>query len=396
MSTTAQIVPGPIVTRPFKVLAVLAGLGAAMAAWRFAAGLGATTGLSDGYPWGIWIAIDVVTGTALACGGYAIAILAYVLNKGRYHPLVRPAILTSALGYSTAGLMIAVDVGRPWFIYRIPLRFWSWNLHSALLEVALCVMAYVVVLWIELSPAILETWQHSPRPTLRRIASVARPRLEKALIWIIALGLLLPTMHQSSLGTLMLLTGPKLHPLWNTPLLPLLFLLACVAMGYGVVVFEATLSSVAYRRRLEMPMLASLSGVMAGVLLAFTALRLLDLGLRGRLGLAFTGSGRGLVFLVETLLFVVPAVMLLDTRRRGRPGHLFRAALLVVLAGTVYRFDTYLVGFVPGPGWYYFPTVPEILVTVGVVSAEIMAWLALVKTFPILGGAPALPARENA
>ncbi len=213
---TAHAAPvgGTLWTRPFKVLVTLGALGLVLTAWRFAVGLGASTGLSDGYPWGLWIAFDVVTGTALACGGYAVAILVYILNKGRYHPLVRPAILTSALGYSLAALAIVVDVGRPWFIWKVPLFFWRWNLNSALLEVALCVMAYVVVLWIEMSPAFLEKWeQESRRPGLQRFARKVRPRIEKALLWIIALGLLLPTMHQSSLGTVMLLAGPRLHPL---------------------------------------------------------------------------------------------------------------------------------------------------------------------------------------
>ncbi len=154
MSDRAVPVGGPIMTRAFKILLGVGLLGLVLTIWRFAVGLGATTGLSDGYPWGLWIAFDVVTGTALACGGYAVAILVYILNKGRYHPLVRPAVLTSALGYSVAAVAIMVDVGRPWFIYRIPIRVGQWNLNSALLEVALCVMAYVVVLWIELVPGL--------------------------------------------------------------------------------------------------------------------------------------------------------------------------------------------------------------------------------------------------
>ncbi len=154
----AQPVGGPIFTRGFRVLAGVFALGAVFILWRLFAGLGAVSALSDGYPWGLWIAFDVVTGTALACGGYAVALLVYILNKGRYHPLVRPAVLTSALGYTIAGLSVAIDVGRPWYIWKVPLFAWRWNLSSALLEVALCIMAYVVVLWIELAPAFFEKW----------------------------------------------------------------------------------------------------------------------------------------------------------------------------------------------------------------------------------------------
>ena len=150
MSEIAVPVGGKALNGPGKVLFGLTLLGIVLMIWRFAVGLGPSTGLSDGYPWGIWIAFDVVTGTALACGGYAMALLVYVMNRGKYHPLVRPAILTSALGYSIAALAIVVDVGRPWFIWRIPLSVDKWNHASALLEVALCVMAYVVVLWIEM------------------------------------------------------------------------------------------------------------------------------------------------------------------------------------------------------------------------------------------------------
>ena len=147
---------GPFaITRSMQILAAVALAGIIAMLWRFATGLGATTALNDGYPWGLWIAFDVVTGTALACGGYGIALLVYIFNKGEYHPMVRPAIVASALGYTLAALSVALDLGRPWMIWKIPLYFWHWNLDSALLEVALCITTYVFVLWIELAPAML-------------------------------------------------------------------------------------------------------------------------------------------------------------------------------------------------------------------------------------------------
>ena len=269
----AEPVGGPLFTRFFNGLLALGAMAIVLLIWRFVAGLGAVTGLSDGYPWGLWIAFDVVTGTALACGGYAMAILVYILNKGRYHPLIRPAILTSALGYSLAGLAVAIDVGRPWLIYKVPIFFKNWNLNSALLEVALCVMAYIVVLWIELAPAFLEKWEKEGHGSLARTAGKVRAVLERALIFIVALGMLLPTMHQSSLGTVMMLTGPRLHPLWYTPFLPLFFLVSCIAMGYAMVACESTFSSVAFKRRGETPMLRRLFGVAAWISAAVMALR---------------------------------------------------------------------------------------------------------------------------
>ena len=287
MSERAQAVGGPIFTRPVRLFAALFAIGALMILWRLAAGLGATTALSDGYPWGLWIAFDVVVGTALACGGYAVALLVYVLNRGKYHPLIRPAVLTSALGYTIAGVSVFLDVGKPWVIWKIPVFVWSWNLNSALLEVALCIMSYMLVLWVELSPAFLERIAEGPDSGIQRFAKKALPVLEKALLWIMGLGMLLPTMHQSSLGSLMVLAGPKVHGLWWSPFLPLLFLISCIAMGYAAVVFEATLSTVFFHRRSEIDMLAGLAKTMRPLLGAFLVLRFADLAWRGKLALAF-------------------------------------------------------------------------------------------------------------
>ena len=160
---------GPILTRSFRILLAIAALGGVMMLWRFAAGLAAVSNLNDGYPWGIWIAFDVVTGTALGCGGFAVALLVYILNKGEYHPLVRPAILTSLLGYGLAVLAVTVDLGRFWELWKVPVFFWRWS-HSPQLEVALCVATYVLVLLIELSPAFFEKWRKSPDSGLRSFA----------------------------------------------------------------------------------------------------------------------------------------------------------------------------------------------------------------------------------
>lgn len=390
MNSQARPLGGPILTNPFKALLLIFGVAAALIVWRFAVGLGPTTALSDGYPWGLWIAFDVVTGTALACGGYAMALLVYILNRGRYHPLIRPAILTSALGYSVAGISLAVDVGRPWNFWRVPVFVNQWNFNSALLEVALCIMSYVGVVWVEASPAFLEKLKESPTPWLRSAASKAHAVLDRALIWIIALGFLLPTMHQSSLGTLMILTGRKLHPLWQTPLLPLLFLLSSFLMGYAMVVFESILSSILFKSPRETRMLASLSRAVIVVAFLFLAIRLIDLTLRSQWASVFAFDRHTMLLLAEWTLLLVPVVSLLSARRRSDGGHLFGGAMLLILAGALYRFDAFLIAFDPGQGWSYFPSVPEILITLGLVALEIMAYVILVKRFPFLtGSAPA-------
>jgi Ni/Fe-hydrogenase subunit HybB-like protein len=384
MNGHAQAVGGRIFNKSFRVLSAIFAIGAVLILYRLATGLGRLTAMNDGYPWGLWIAFDVVTGTALACGGYAVALLVYIMNKGRYHPLVRPAVLTSALGYSLAGIGVGLDVGRWWNIWRVPLFVWHWNLNSVLLEVALCIMSYTFVLWIELSPAFLEKAEMSGTPAIKRFAVKWRPVVEKALLWVIALGILLPTMHQSSLGALMLIAGPRLHPLWNTGWLPLLFLLSCIAMGYAVVVFESALSSWLFKRKPETQMLGDLARSILPLTIIYVWLRAGDLAYRGQLGALFAFDRYSVMTLVEFGLFMWAGFILLSDARRRRLGELFRAAMLLMLAGSVYRFDTYLLAFNPGPHWSYFPSVGEILVTTGLVAGEIMLYIAIIRIFPIL------------
>ena len=361
--------------------------------WRFGAGLGATTNLNDGYPMGIWIAFDVVTGTALACGGYAMALLVYLANRGKYHPLVRAALVTSAFGYTLGGMSVMIDIGRAWNFYKIPLFFWEWNFNSILLEVALCIMLYTTVLWLEVSPVFLERWKESEVEGLRKLALRLHPIIEKAMPYLIAVGMLLPTMHQSSLGSLMMLAGPKLHTLWYTPWMPLLFLLSCIAMGYGVVTLEACISAKVFKRPSEAPMLRGLSRPIALVVFAYLALRTWDVIHRGQLEAVTRMDGYSILFIAEMTAFFVAAVALLLRRRTAGPVWLGSMAAILVLDGALYRFSTYLFAFNPGPEWSYFPALPEFAVTIGLVSAEILGYVILVKRFPILRGhaAPSTP-----
>lgn len=386
-SRTAAV-GGRLFTPGVLVLAALAALGAALIAWRAAVGLGASTAMNDGYAWGIWIAFDVVTGTAIGCGGYAVAILVFVLNRGEYHALVRPALLTSALGYSIAGLSVLLDLGRPWLTWKIPVFVWSWNLQSQLLEVALCIMAYSIVLWIELSPAMLERAATSSSPTLQRLAKTWLPRIRGSMLWIAALGLLLPTMHQSALGSLLLLSGPRLHPLWNTPLLPLLFLVSCVLMGFGAVVIEGALASRYFGRKVETEMFAGLGRILAGLTWVYLAVRIGDLAWRGHAGGLLAVDRNATMWLLEVLLFAAAALMLGSDRRRRDVGNLFRAALAMLLAGSLYRFDVFLLAFNPGAHWHYFPSVAEILITVGLVAGEVAVYIVFVRVFPMLPADP--------
>jgi len=366
-------------------MAWLFGIAVVLLIYRIFAGLGSVTDLSDGRPWGLWIAFEVVVGTALATGGYAVAILVYIMNRGKYHPLIRPALLTSALGYTMGVIGVVIDLGRWWNVWGVPIKVWHWNLNSVLLEVALCIALYVFVLWIEVSPFLAERYTQG-EGGLARFSRWWIPRVKKAMPWIVALGLLLPTMHQSSLGSLMLLAGTKIHPLWYTPMLPLLFLLSCIAMGYAVVVLEGMTTRTAFGRLRETPVQAGLTTAAMIVMGLYVVIRFGDIIVRGHLSDALALTPLSALFWIEMALFVVALILLGRRGEHYNRGHLFRAAGFMVLAGALYRFSTFLIAYNPGPEWSYFPAIPELLITVGLTSGEIMAYIYIVKRFPIVGG----------
>ncbi|MDM8568613.1 Ni/Fe-hydrogenase cytochrome b subunit [Thiotrichales bacterium HSG1] len=368
-----QPLGGKLINTQFVILAIFALIAAIFLAERFIFGLGSVTNLNNGYPWGIWIAIDVVIGTAFGCGGFVMAILVYIFNKGKYHPLVRPALMASLFGYSLGGMAVVLDLGRYWQVYNIFLP-WYAQINSVMFEVALCVTAYTFVLWIEFTPVFLEKFG----------IENLRQKLEKVLFAVIALGVLLPMMHQSSLGTMILVAGFKLHPLWNTNLLPVLFLVSVAAMGYAIVTFEALLSSAGFKRPYDTTILNKLSGIMLVLLIGYMIMRFADLIMRGQLGLALAGDINGNMFIIENILFLIPIVILINPANRSKPRLLFIAAMSMLFAGAIFRINAYLVGFEPGGGWNYFPSVPELLVTLGIFSMEIMLYLIFVKRLPIL------------
>jgi Ni/Fe-hydrogenase subunit HybB-like protein len=393
MTSPARPVQGRFLTPAIQLMLVLWALGTVAALWRFTYGLGAATNMSDGYPWGIWIAFDVVVGTGLASGGYAMALLVFIFNKGRYHPLVRPALVTSFLGYSVAGIAVVFDLGRFWNMWRIPVSLLDWNGSSILLEVALCMMAYTAVLLIEISPALLERWAAGGREDRAALARAWLPRLERALPLVVALGLVLPTMHQSSLGSLLLVAGTKVHGLWHTALLPLLFLLTAVAMGYAIVYFESIFSSAAFRRPLETRLLSRLGRFVAGLLVAFLLIRFGALFAAGRMGLTVTSGVRSFAFWGETLLLLASAFLFMQQGVRASASGQLQAALLALFGTSLYRIDAFLTGFNPGTNWVYFPSLPELLVTLGFVATETVAYVWIVRKYPILAGVT-LPERR--
>ncbi|MET0072093.1 MAG: Ni/Fe-hydrogenase cytochrome b subunit [Candidatus Thiodiazotropha sp.] len=364
----------PLVTLPFLALTVIALIGTYYLAQRFIHGMGIVTNLNGGYAWGVWVVYDVVVGTALACGGYALAITVYVMNKGKYHPLMRTALLASLLGYGLGGVGAMIDMGRYWQFYNI-FTPWHMNFNSVMLEVGLCVATYILVLCIEFAPTLLE----------KIGAKGLIKSLNKVLFIFIALGVLLPTMHQSSLGSMLIAMGWKVHPLWQSlHLQPLLAILTALTMGFAVVVFEASFSSVGFRRPSETPLLAGLGKGIVGLLAAYLLFRFGEILVNGKLGLIFAGDLGSLMFLLETALFVFPLLVLSSARYRGQGSMLLWASVSMLFAGSLYRFNAFLITYDPGVGYSYFPSVPEIMVTAGMVALEIMVFLFVVKKFPVL------------
>ncbi len=366
-------VGGSLVNAVTLTCFVLIALMAAILMVRFLFGLGAVTGINDGYPWGIWVVVDVIIGSAFACGGFSVAMLVYIFNKGEYHPLVRPALLASLFGYTLAAAGVIFDLGRWWNVWNM---FWpgSINPNSVMFEVAVCITLYVIVMWIEFSPAFLEQMGKDE----------ARRKVGRVMFFVIALGTVLPMMHQSSLGTLLVVMGVQIHPLWQTPVLPLLYLLTAVTMGYAVVLFESCLTSSAYRRKLETHMLTPLAKVMLGFLAVFLVVRVGDLVVRGALGKAFVPSVEALMFWLEMACFIAPLVLIGAESNRRNPARLFLAGVLLMLGGSLMRLNGYLIGYETGDGFSYFPTLAEVLVTAGMFAVEVLGYIIITRRFPVL------------
>jgi len=367
----------------FKLGVLLIVLGAAVALYRFIFGIGAVTNLSDGTPWGLWIAFDVVIGIALAAGGFTTAALVYIFNRGKYSPLVRPALLTAMLGYGLAGLSIVLDVGRWWQIYN-PILPENWQGNSAMFEVALCVMIYLTILIIEFIPVLTERWRKNEKGFLKKVSDFIEPVLNKVLILFIILGVVVSTLHQSSLGSLMLLAKYKLHPLWFTPWLPLMFLISAIAVGFPVVVVESNISARTFRLKPENHLFKGMLKFTPWVLGFYLILRLWDLIYYGKIAMLF--SWMGLLYLVELSLFAIIPIILLNLKSyRENPGKMLNVSVLIIAGLMLNRLNTYLIAFKTRPGWgAYFPSLGEILVSAMLVSILFVGYKVLANYFPVL------------
>ena len=359
------------------ILLGLTAIGLVVGIIRFIQGMGATTNLTDLYPWGLWISFDVISGVALGSGAFTLAAIVYIFNLEKYRPLVRPAILTGFLGYVLVITGLLADLGRPYKLWHIWIY---WNVHSPLFEVGWCVMLYTTTLALEVLPFALERF-NKPM-ALRVIHSVTLP--------LIAVGITLSTCHQSTLGSLFLPLGHKLHPLWHSPILPVFFLLSAIAVGLAMVIFESLLSAKVFRRGLEMDLLSSLGRAIPYILGLYLVLKLGDLILAGDFGRMFEGSFQSNLFLLEIVVGVIlPIVLFALPQVRQNPTRLFWSSVTVIVGLIFNRFNVSVLGMQRPAGMRYFPHWMEFAITIGLISGGLLAFTLAVRFLPIFSEAGA-------
>lgn len=376
------------------VVFAVAAIGGACWLHRMVFGLGAATNLTDAYPWGIWIGIDVACGVALAAGGFTSAFLAHLLHRDAYHVVIRPALLTAAIGYTFVALGVMTDLGRFWAMWHVMLPN-MWQPNSVLFEVAICVMCYLTVLYVEFMPIVCERFigrvglpgplarLNQPIDTALRLLDTT---LAKVMTVFVILGVLLSCMHQSSLGTLMVIAGDKLHPLWQSPFLPLMFLLSAFAVGYPMVIFESIIAHRSLGLKTEKGVLSMLARFTPVILGLYLAVKVFDLFRRGVAGDVLAGTFESNLFIAEVSLGVIAPMLIfsIPRLRNSVPG-LFVGATLVILGVVMNRLDVFLIAYTPlERGAAYSPAWTEIAVTAGFIAMMVLIYRFVVLNFPVI------------
>ena len=351
---------------------------------RFTGGLAAVTNLSDHNPWGIWISFDLLCGVALAAGGYVTSAAVYLFGMKKYHSAVRPAILTGFLGYALVVLALQYDVGRPW---RLPYPLVvQQGTTSALFEVGLCVAIYLTVLFVEFSPVALE-WLGLKK---------ARNLVVKLTILLTIFGVVLSTMHQSSLGSLFLIAPSKLHPLWYSPYIPIYFFVTSIIAGLSMVIFESTLSHRFFAYKMDENHLKEANGITLGfgkaaayVLAGYFAIKVM--GISAGNNWHYLKTGYGTLYLVELIGFVALPALLYAIGVREKNLILIKwTSVLAILGIILNRFNVCLVAF----NWQlpsnerYFPHWMEIGISVFIVMIGLILYRFIATRMPILYAHP--------
>ena len=358
------------------------------ATWiRFAHGLGASTNLSDQFPWGLWIGFDVMCGVMLAAGGFTLTAAVEIFNIKRWHSILRPTILTAFMGYLLVCAALMYDLGLPWNIWH-PLIMR--NPHSVMFEVAWCVMLYTTVLALEFSPIVFErlAWKRA----LRTVRSV--------MIVLVILGVILSTLHQSSLGTLYMIMPNKLHAFWWSPLLPVFFFISAIAVGLAMIIFESSMSSKYFGRELELPILRDMGRVLVVVLAIYGILRFEDLLHRGVLKLVLVPGYEQSFFLLEIFLSVlIPLALLMFPKVRNSAQGLYLVAVITLLGFVTNRLNVTITGVENAVGARYTPKWTEVVITAMFVALGFAIFGLAARYLPIFpeekAQSLALPKREG-
>ena len=364
------------------ILLTLMGIAFVVAMIRYAYGIGPVSDLSNSYPWGFWIRFDLFTGVAISSGGFLMAGLVYIFRVKEFEPLLRPSVLTAFLGYIMVAVALLVDLGHPDRIWYMMIH---WNHTSVLLEIGICVMSYLTVLAIEFAPVVLERF-----PKLHKIAHF----IHKFIMPFVILGVALSTLHQSSLGSLLLIQPAKLHPLWWTPILPIMFFTSAISIGLAMIILESSLSSRYFKRGLETHLLEKLARALPVMLVIYGLLKFGELAYSGELGYLFTSGGMSLLFWAEILIsIIVPTIWFSIKKNRQSANGLLAGAIIVLLGMILNRFNvSWFAVKHPDPLFYmptfmsnvkYFPTLPEVAVSIGIFSAGILAFGLAAKYLPV-------------
>ena len=337
---------------------------------RIDKGLGGATSLSDQFPWGLWIGFDVLCGVGLAAGGFTLAATVHIFNIERYKPILRPAILTAFLGYLLVILALMFDLGLP---YRIWHPLVMWNPHSVMFEVGWCVTLYTAVLALEFSPVVLERLHWNKALAWMRII----------LIPLVILGVILSTLHQSSLGSLYLIVPHKLYPLWYTSLLPVFFFVSALCAGLAMTIFESWHSSRAFGKQLELSLLSNMGRLLGVLLSVYLTMRFLDLLHRGALSLLLQRRPETYLFCLEIVLFALPTFLLFRRSVYSSASALYGCAVMVLSGFVANRLNISVTGMEAGSGVSYFPKWTEIAVTLFIVALGFAIFRFAVRYLPI-------------
>jgi len=335
-------------------------------------GLGGATNLSDHTPWGIWIGFDILCGVMLAAGGFTLMAAVHIFNVKDYKPIARPALLTAFLGYLLVICALMFDLGKPWNVIRV---MFTWQPRSVMFEVGWCVMLYTTVLFLEFLPIVFERFRLE-RP-LRIIHRIALP--------LYILGILLSTLHQSSLGSLYLIVPGKLHPLWYSPMLPVFFWISAVAIGLAMTIFESTMSARKFPgHALEPRLIAGLGRLLLVMLLIYGTVRTLNLAGRHALHYAMQFSYESTMFWLEAMLAVIlPVALLLIPAVRENVKRLYFVSILVISGFVLNRLNVAATGMEGFAGERYIPKWTEVSITLSVVAVGIFIFTMAVKYLPI-------------